>query len=559
MENPLMAARDADSRPDPERELSVAERELSHATALGTLVDLQVGAPERDDPERGLSWGPERMVRAELLFGLLTGERPPIGGRPRAVKLRGARITDTLDLAATELVCPLLLSDCYFDQPINLNEASAPAVRLPGCRLPGLTADQLRTTGNLDLNAGFTVAGQVSLIGARVGGRLSLHGAHLSNPGGLALWADGLTVEEGMFCRDGFTCDGEINLASARIGGQMIFSQAHLANHAGPALYGLRLTVGGDLYCDDGFTAHGEVLLTGAHIGGRFDLDGATLTNTDGRALSADGLTVAGALTCRDGFTADGEINLMGARIGGALDLKGASLHNPGGTALHLEAARAQALFLRPRRQIQGAIDVTNAGVTNFGDDVHAWPDTVHLRGFTYQTLDDAHHARVRLRWLARHPGGYTPQIYDQLTSAYRAAGNEESARTVAIAKQWRKRSVLGTTGKLANWLLYVTIGYGYRTWLAVVWLAGLLACGTWIFDRAYPADMARAEARGQAFHAVAYTLDVLVPIVDLGQQKAWQPQGAAMYWSWTFMGAGWLLTTAVAAGLTGLARWARS
>ena len=51
--------------------------------------------------------------------------------------------------------------------------------------------------------------------------------------------------------------------------------------------------------------------------------------------------------------------------------------------------------------------------------------------------------------------------------------------------------------------------------------------------------------------NALAYTLDVLLPVGDFGQQTAWQPEGPAMYASWAFMAAGWILTTAVAAGLT--------
>jgi hypothetical protein len=44
--------------------------------------------------------------------------------------------------------------------------------------------------------------------------------------------------------------------------------------------------------------------------------------------------------------------------------------------------------------------------------------------------------------------------------------------------------------GKLWNWLLYVTVGYGYRTWLAGLWLVGLLSVGALVFDRAYPTHM---------------------------------------------------------------------
>jgi hypothetical protein len=275
--------------------------------------------------------------------------------------------------------------------------------------------------------------------------------------------------------------------------------------------------------------------------------------------LLADRLTVDQNMFCRDGFTAQGAVRLVGARIGGRLSFNHATLGDPRGLALDLEAATVHTLVLRPRQTPDGAVDLTNTQVTRFNDDQKSWP-TALLQGFTYETLEnDRADVRARLRWLTRHSGGYFPQIYDQLAAAYRRAGDEEAARKVAIAKQWNRRDALSIPGQVTNWLLYLTVGYGYRTWLAAIWLAGLLACGTGIFDRAYPAHMTRADPNAPAFHALAYTLDVLVPIVDLGQQNAWQPQGAAMYWSWAFMGAGWVLTTAVAAGLTGLARWARS
>src|SRR5207245_720176 len=105
------------------------------------------------------------------------------------------RITGFLDLEATTLTCPLQLQDCYVDESVNLNEATAPSIRLPGCHLPGLTASQLHTVGDLELRrAKFTTNSEVSLLGAHIGGALNLRGASLSNPSGRALWADSLTV-----------------------------------------------------------------------------------------------------------------------------------------------------------------------------------------------------------------------------------------------------------------------------------------------------------------------------------------------------------------------------
>jgi hypothetical protein len=70
-------------------------------------------------------------------------------------------------------LCPVLLQDCWFEQSVNLADAQAPAVRLPGCHLPGLRAEQLTTRGNLELNNGLTTNGEVHLRGAHIGGQLS--------------------------------------------------------------------------------------------------------------------------------------------------------------------------------------------------------------------------------------------------------------------------------------------------------------------------------------------------------------------------------------------------
>lgn len=116
------------------------------------------------------------------------------------MRLAGARINGQLDLeAAAELACPLLLRACWFAEAPILDEAQAPTVRLPGCRLPGLSTDQLTTRGNLELNEGLTATGEVSLLGAHVGGILDLSGAALANPNGTALTADRLTVDQDMY------------------------------------------------------------------------------------------------------------------------------------------------------------------------------------------------------------------------------------------------------------------------------------------------------------------------------------------------------------------------
>jgi hypothetical protein len=258
-------------------------------------------------------------------------------------------------------------------------------------------------------------------------------------------------------------------------------------------------------------------------------------------------------MSCRDGFTARGEVRVLNARIGEVLSFEGASLSSPGGQALDLEGVKATALALRPRRPPEGAVNLTNAQIGIFDDDERTWPATLRQHGFAYNTLgNDTIDVRARIRWLERDPGGYVPHIYDQLATAYRRSGWEDAARQVAIAKQRRRRSVLGPAGKLLNWVLYATVGYGYRTWLAGAWLTLLAALGTLVFSRV---RMIPDVPHPAPFHPLGYTLDVLLPIVKLGQTTDWQPAGDALYLSWALTGAGWVLTTAVVAALTGVTK----
>jgi hypothetical protein len=345
------------------------------------------------------------------------------------------------------------------------------------------------------------VTGEACLSGASIGGNLDLSGARLSNPGGMALLADSVTVAQCVFCRDGFTADGQVRMLSAR-------------------------------------------------VGEAFSLEGATLNNPPGDALNATRLEVEGDLYARRGFTARGCVQLSGARIRGLIDLTDAILAHPGGQALDLYAASAAELLLLPRRPPDGTVNLTSTKVTVFADDPSAWPATVLPRGFTYDSLrDDTAGTRARLRWLTSDHGGYAPEVYDQLAGAYRRAGREDAARQVGIAKQQRLQ-VLSPPGRILNWLLYLTVGYGYRTWLAAAWLIALTLLSTWAFARIH---MAPTTASPGSFSPLGYSLDLLIPIADLGQKSDWQPSGGYLYLAWLLRAAGWTLTTAVVAAVTGV------
>jgi hypothetical protein len=119
-----------------------------------------------------------------------------------------------------------------------------------------------------------------------------------------------------------------------------------------------------------------------------------------------------------------------------------------------------------------------------------------------------------------------------------------------------RRRRTLSWAEWLWSVLLDGLVGFGYRTWLAGLWLLGFWLVGWAVFDWAHnhhQLELAKQDGAHPAYHGAAYALDTLMPVVDLRQQEVWIPRGWVQWWAWASILAGWILTAAVAAALTGL------
>jgi hypothetical protein len=317
-------------------DLTDPERLLWDAMETGEAVSLlDDGTVEDRNPANGAQWGAERRVRGEALAAMLT--EPSRGRRPRAARLALARITGTLDLEGLKLACPLILQSCFFDHSVNANATQVPNLALTSCHMPRLTGRQIRSRDDIDLTG--LHAQYIQLDEARVGGRLNLNGAHLENPDGDALTAEGAQIHGDMFCRAGFQAEGQIRLTGARIGGELNLNGAHLKNPDGKALSADRAQIEEGLFCND-IQTDGEMRLIGAHIGGQLNLAGAHLKNPDSEALSADDAQIDGGMFCTNGFQVEGKMRLPGARIGAQLNLAGAHLKNPDSEALSADGAQ---------------------------------------------------------------------------------------------------------------------------------------------------------------------------------------------------------------------------
>jgi hypothetical protein len=263
-------------------------------------------------------------------------------------------------------------------------------------------------------------------------------------------------------------------------------------------------------------------------------MNGARLSPHNGLSVLADRLQVGGAVKFRDGFWTDGNIRLNGAKIAGHLDIG-----NPSIPFLNLADASVQTLV-------------------DCGE--QSWPDRLEMSGFEYKWIEpaEAGSARMRLRWLKRQINGYVPHVYFQLASMYSSKGMDVDARRVGLADQRIRRQEQGRFKTIIGWIPDGLVGFGYKPWRALGWSLVLLVTGTPIFAYEHSAqNLIQNTGSGAAveFHPALYTLNLILPAVNLGQSGSWLTKGAATWLATGWTIAGWALASVVVAGLAGVFR----
>lgn len=318
---------------------------------------------------------------------------------------------------------------------------------------------------------------------------------------------------------------GALVLYGTHLTGELVLNGTRVTVTSGSAVLANGLAVDHVLRAQLGFECEGEFELRGARAGGIF-FEGARLSNHNGYALAADGLVVSQTMQCSQGFEADGTLRLRGAQIGGTLSFDQAILRAPT-TALHLGRADVAELILTPREPIEGRVSLRSARIKVLADDPAAWPADLRLSGLTYDHIRAEDRPAIvaeRLDWINRDPAGYLPQPYEQLATWFRRIGHDDDARRVLLAKERHRRTTLGLAGRFWGWLLYWTVGYGYRPWLAGIWLLTLLTLGTALFSHSNP--VAISKPPHPHFNPFLYTADLLIPVSPFGQRDAWDLQG---------------------------------
>lgn len=134
----------------------------------------------------------------------------------------------------------------------------------------------------------------------------------------------------------------------------------------------------------------------------------------------------------------------------------------------------------------------------------------------------------THLRWLRLYTRKYyDPQSYDTLAAALRSMGRENDAARVLIARADDRRRAQGIMAILFGMPYRLLVGNGFRTWWAAVWIILFTLVGTAVFNGAHQhgeLSPVKPAVQIMPFQPFVYSLDVLLPIVNLGQADSYIP-----------------------------------
>jgi hypothetical protein len=543
--------------------------------------------------------GPLHLVAADIT-GLVDCHDAHLNGRNK----------DTRALAAERMKAGVVLLDGLTAQgtirlagAVITGQLSCVNAKVPYRDRIGnaLSADALKA-GGVILD-GLTAHGAVRLHGADIAGQLSCRDAQLNGRDLDRNALDAERIKAGAVFLDGkFRAAGAVRLHGADIAEGLSCRGAQLngTDNDRNALAAEQIKAG--VVFLDGLAAAGTVRLYGADITGGLSCHDAQLngTDNDGNALAADRMTVGSDILLDGKLAAAGTISLISVHVGGSVTFAPTALAGEGKVALN--AARSQIagrLTWKPAAPVSGQVNLEGATAGELDDDWSCkraeangyWPGRKQLRldGFTYGRFGGHHQATAeqRKKWIrsqyeppaASGSPAFATQPYEQLTAVYRRAGQDTQARDVAIARRadLRRYGKLKPYRRFGNWFLDWTIKYGYQTWRAGVGLAVVFLL-FWVFSYLAQQDhlmLPVGETEGlhylpsatkctssyPCFYPFGYTIDTVIPLIDVHQAAYWGPDGHAPLghaWvacTWAATAAGWALATLLVAGYTGLVR----
>ena len=434
----------------------------------------------------------------------------------------------------------LNLNYIHFDKPLIFKKASIEGFSikyaevyllalLEGTKIcDSFEADGLKLEHDLIIESS-DIDCQILLAKASINGHLKLYDCKInkSNRIGYAIKADGISVSGNIHMRkndmlDQLVCNGYTCFDGAFIAGVFEIKEiAFNANAENNKVFSCDFAKIGQSFHFVQSVIIGQTSLVGVEIGGDLKFTKSEFSRggeveLDEPILLLDAANIAHDLFLHNGFRAAGIVSLIGTKVQESLCIREIIPHP--NFSLDLRFASAQILV----------------------DDPQSWPNAGNLRlnGFVYQLLrrklpkektslfchlkhrfalhcvdmsdslvnsctpdscetqnrsyEPTHEICAHLDWLGRqNKEEFAFQAYDILAAALKRGGREELARTILVRKylhrtQFKKFWVLSALSIPWDYLLFLTIGYGYRPWRALCFSLFWIILGAVLFDPAY-------------------------------------------------------------------------
>ncbi|OAZ58167.1 hypothetical protein SRCM100623_03031 [Acetobacter pasteurianus] len=469
-----------------------------------------------------------------------------------------------------------------------------------------LDAARIRVSGNVYLSRKFYASSRIVLHDARIEGSLICAGGEIVTTDKIAIAADRLVVNGTVNFINGFKSCGEIRLFGANIGSNLQCVGATFNTITDATICADGISVKGDVFLRDDFTSNGEVRFLGASIGGDIDCYNATFNkdpkSSEGRAINLRNASVSGNLrfyrkndpsnnvATESICTFNGAIDLSSAHVGTLID----SNKNLVNELPHCWIYGKHYLDGFSYNRIEGMISASGR---------IKWLKTQY--------------------WTGIESDCFSPQPWEQIINVLYASGYPNEAADIAIERQrelarcgkigdrpkWEKpANICDFRKEICSWLRQAIVyilqvsfhclsdkltGFGYKPLNAFFWaLRVVCICAViYTFGNLYgymaPTNMMVVKTCHQAstsssnetdspnknkqscvpaeytkFQPFWYSLDVFLPIVNLGQREYWSPQvsdnkgktmpfGMVLRWIvWIEILSGWIITLFITAFL---------
>ncbi|MGJ8622731.1 MAG: hypothetical protein ACSHW1_08125 [Yoonia sp.] len=528
--------------------------------------------------------------------------------RPQMMQLQtdglamvGCKLADGLNAARIQIAGNLTLNGSIVDGKLSLSGSdikghfSCTQATLRNTDGSALKAQGMKVASSVLLE-GTTAMGQISLLGAQIGGQLVAIGSAFQNPQGHALNAQSAQIRGDVFLRYAQS-EGAVSFMGAAVSGVLDCSHATLQNPEGDALNAQRLVVGEGFVWRRLRDVSGVVDLTSAHVGDLWD-DPESWALCDGLHLSGfiydvlhGGIDVSdrlawlkrGAESKREFYPQPYEQLAKLLRDTG---------HRSDARAIMVAKEREQRKAARQRWQREAFWRQRLLAASQMPDADRA--DAV--KALQDQRPNDPDLARLTLL----HPQAGQDLGVGAQTLAYAQKQFRGEQHWFTLQVWWRNLGSL-----IADRIFGVVVGYGHRPERSFYMLLALVFVGWFLADHAWkdgdfaptagpvlmsqswqslatdpdvanPAavwsakyastpDGTRSLTAGrdyETFNAVAYAVDLVVPLVSLGQEAAWAPSTTRGPWGWWLWGVrwwlialGWVVTAIGAAAVTGVIR----